>query len=102
MEAGACERASSVRDFREPVSIGFAVLGLVFVISACSPDYVYIQDGRSEGMVRQDYIGCAEQQFKGANDTTMCMEGRGYRTFKIDENSRTAEHSSSGHDVFSR
>ena len=78
------------------VPTGFAVLGLAFVMAACAPDYVYIQDGKSERAVRQDYIGCAEQQFKGSNDTTLCMESRGYRTLKIDEAARAPEHSSAG------
>ena len=88
MEAGARARASSVVERCAPVSIGIAVLGLAFVIAACAPDYVYIQDGKSERAVRQDYIGCAEQQFKVSNDTTACMEIRGYHAHKIDESSR--------------
>ncbi|HEY3197207.1 MAG TPA: hypothetical protein VGJ57_04270 [Nitrospirales bacterium] len=90
-------------DFRDPVRTGSAVLGLAcMLMTGCAADYVYIQDGKSERAVRQDYIGCAEQQFKGSNDTTMCMETRGYRTLKIDEASRAAEHSSSGQHAFFR
>jgi hypothetical protein len=78
-------------DFRDPVRTGSAVLGLVFTLMAgCAPDYVYIQQGKSEGEVRQDYIGCAEQQFKVSNDTTACMERRGYHAHKIDESSRAS------------
>ena len=76
-------------NFRDPVRTGSAVLGLAFTFMAgCAPDYVYIQQGKSEGEVRQDYIGCAEQQFKVSNDTTACMETRGYHAHKIDESSR--------------
>jgi hypothetical protein len=76
-------------DFRGSVRTGFAVLGLTFTfMTGCAPDYVYIQQGKSEDEVRQDYIGCAEQQFKVSNDTTACMEKRGYHAHKIDESSR--------------
>jgi hypothetical protein len=90
-------------DFRDLVRTGSAVLGLAFTfMTGCVADYIYLQDGKSERAVRQDYIGCAEQQFKGSNDTTICMEKMGYRTVKIDEASRGAEHSSSGQHAFSR
>ena len=89
METGARARASVVKRCAL-MRAGFAVLGFAFGIAACAPDYVYIQDGKSERSVRQDYIGCAEQQFKGSNDTSVCMDRKGYRTLKIDEGSRAA------------
>jgi hypothetical protein len=80
-------------DLPNPVRTCSAVLGLAFTfMMGCAPDYVYIQQGKSEGQVRQDYIGCAEQQFnyKVSNDTSVCMERKGYHAHKIDESSRAS------------
>jgi len=82
---------AQVRGYRRTISILPGLWGLLGLLTACAPDYVYIQDGKSEGDVRQDYIGCAEQQFKVSNNTTKCMESRGYRVVKIEEPSRSDE-----------
>ena len=58
--------------------VGSAAL-LLGLFGGCSPDYVYIRDGQSETAVRQDYVDCTEQQFKGSNSTTECMENKGYQ-----------------------
>ena len=65
----------------------FAIAWVTLSIVGCASDYVYIQNNRSEGQVRQDYAVCAEQQFKVSNNTTQCMERKGYRTVKIDATS---------------
>jgi hypothetical protein len=74
---------------------GHALLAMASIavsIAGCAPDYVYIQNSRSEGEVRQDYTVCAEQQFKVSNNTTECMERKGYRTVKIDATSPATDH----------
>ena len=63
--------------------VGCAVLA-VGLFTACTPDYVYIRDGQSEGAVRQDYVNCTEQQFKMSNSTTECMENKGYKAVIIE------------------
>lgn len=73
------------------IRLGLAGLALS-LMAACAPDYVYIQDGKSEGDVRQDYIGCAEQQFKVFNNTSECMERKGYRAVKIEGPSPSDDH----------
>lgn len=64
--------------------------------SGCGADYVYLQKGKSETEVRQDYTSCAERQqvqfsSGGADgqqalvlDTSRCMESKGYRAVKIE------------------
>jgi hypothetical protein len=68
--------------------------------SGCASDYVYLQMGKSEAQVRQDYTECVDQQqyqFASAGiegqrivvvqrtqDTSACMESKGYRTVKIE------------------
>ena len=82
---------AQVRGYRRTISVLLGLCGLLGLLAACAPDYVYIQDGKSEEDVRRDYIGCAEQQFKVSNNTTKCMEGQGYRVVKIEESSRSVE-----------
>jgi hypothetical protein len=82
---------AQVRDDRRTISVLLGLCGLLGLLAACAPDYVYIQDGKSEEEVRRDYIGCAEQQFKVSNSTTECMERQGYRVAKIEEASRSDE-----------
>jgi hypothetical protein len=62
--------------------VGYIALVIGF-FSACTPDYVYIRGGQSEGVVRQDYVNCTEQQFKISNSTTECMENKGYNAAVI-------------------
>jgi len=64
--------------------------------SGCGADHVYLQKGKSETEVRQDYGGCVDQQqvqfsSGGADgqhivvlDTSRCMENKGYRVVKIE------------------
>ena len=82
---------AQVRNDRRTISLLLGLWGLLGFLAACAPDYVYIQDGKSEEDVRQDYIGCAEQQFKVSNSTTECMERQGYRVARIEEASRSDE-----------
>jgi hypothetical protein len=82
---------AQVRDDRRTISVLLGLWGLLGLLAACAPDYVYIQDGKSEQDVRRDYISCAEQQFKVSNSTTECMERQGYRATKIEEASRSDE-----------
>jgi hypothetical protein len=82
---------AQVRDDRRTISVLLGLCGLLGLLAACAPDYVYIQDGKSEEDVRRDYIGCAEQQFKVSNSTTECMERQGYRVAKIEEASHSDE-----------
>jgi len=82
---------AQIRGYRRTISVLLGLWGLLGLLAACAPDYVYIQDGKSEEDVRRDYIGCAEQQFKVSNNTTKCMEGQGYRVVKIEESSRSVE-----------
>jgi hypothetical protein len=82
---------AQVRDDRRTIPVLLGLWGLLGLLAACAPDYVYLQDGKSEEDVRRDYIGCAEQQFKVSNSTTECMKVRGYRVAKIEEASRSDE-----------
>ncbi len=68
---------------REFFLIGSVVL-IAGLFSACTPDYVYIRNGQSEGTVRQDYVNCTEQQFKVSGSTSECMENKGYQAMIIE------------------
>jgi hypothetical protein len=66
------------------VFLGGSVALVIALFAACTPDYVYIRDGQSEGAVRQDYVNCTEQQFKVSNSTTECMQNEGYQALIVE------------------